>query len=401
MSPAPTPTPRESEHSESKTQSDIRIEEQETVHNEEETSNPEVTQTHNDFVPSPPPSPKTTTTPITITPCPPPVTSQPQTSAPLSTPLIFDSIIPPTTSAEPLVLVNASDAGAKTLGFSTHVSPPISPLRQDDPDMIFGDEEEEDLGGFTYSPFQITTESEDETLVTKGQLKSLHDNIDQLLLSTKASSSESYSKAAVNSLFGTLTKEHSDNIEKMNKSVDASAEVWKTMTEKVDKLTSDTTFFMENFQSSFDSNTPKANEALSGLGSLFKAKKTKLPEVRNGLKTYHEAFQSSISSQITKLQDELATESKIMDSLDIKTEKVKVLNVKLEAAEIQVNDLLSERVVMRSCITNVIGLLSDIIETRDPMITIIARKHLAEKLRPVFAMLHRLEGVSDQGIIPK
>ncbi|CAH1450550.1 unnamed protein product [Lactuca virosa] len=51
---------------------------------------------------------------------------------------------------------------------------------------------------------------------------------------------------------------------------------------------------------------------------------------------------------------------------------------------------------MRSCITDVTGMLWDIIETRDSMITITMRKHLAEKLRPVFAMLHCLEGVSDQ-----
>ncbi|CAH1440253.1 unnamed protein product [Lactuca virosa] len=41
-------------------------------------------------------------------------------------------------------------------------------------------------------------------------------------------------------------------------------------------------------------------------------------------------------------------------------------------------------------------MLSEIIETRDSMITITMRKHLAEKIRPVFAMLHMLEGVSDQ-----
>ncbi|CAH1440939.1 unnamed protein product [Lactuca virosa] len=51
---------------------------------------------------------------------------------------------------------------------------------------------------------------------------------------------------------------------------------------------------------------------------------------------------------------------------------------------------------MQSCITDVTCMLSDILETRDSMLTITIRKHLHEKVRPVFFMLHRLESVSDQ-----
>ncbi|CAI9270859.1 unnamed protein product [Lactuca saligna] len=63
-------------------------------------------------------------------------------------------------------------------------------------------------------------------------------------------------------------------------------------------------------------------------------------------------------------------ESKVMDALFMKIEKVKVLGIKLENVEKKVKDLLSE-------------------------------KHLSEKLCPVFAMLHRLEGVSPQSCDPK
>ncbi|CAI9284802.1 unnamed protein product [Lactuca saligna] len=173
-----TPTPSESED-ESDTQSDIRIEEDypvrneeahneevhdkdvrnedDNLHNEEQISNPEVNQHLNDFVPSPPPSPKMTTTPITIAPCPPPVSSQKQTNIPLSTPLFTDSNVPPTTITKPPVSVNISDTGAKTSGFSTHVSSPISLIFPDDPDMVFRDDDntDESLGGFTYSPSKL------------------------------------------------------------------------------------------------------------------------------------------------------------------------------------------------------------------------------------------------------
>lgn len=107
-------------------------------------------------------------------------------------------------------------------------------------------------------------------------------------------------------------------------------------------------------------------------------------------------FQTSITSQIKKLQDNLAMKSMIMDALAVKTKKVKVLGLKPKNAEKQVKDLLFERAVMRSWISDVTGLLSDIIETRDLMITITVWKHLAKKLRPIFAMLHQLKDVLSQ-----
>ncbi|CAI9304032.1 unnamed protein product [Lactuca saligna] len=96
--------------------------------------------------------------------------------------------------------------------------------------------------------------------------------------------------------------------------------------------------------------------------------------------------------QISKLQDDLQMERKIMDALAIKTEKVKILTVKLENAEKQVNDMVFEKTAMQNYTLDIDGMLLDIIETWDSMITITVRKHLTEKLRHVFVMLHRLEG---------
>lgn len=131
------PTPSASEGSESDTQSEIHVEENDNtrneddsvrnedihIHNKEETSNLEVTQPVNDSVPSPLPSPQPTFILITITPYLPPVSSQPQTSIPISTPMFIDSTVPPTTSTTPLVSVNVSDTGLKH-----QVSQPMSPL---------------------------------------------------------------------------------------------------------------------------------------------------------------------------------------------------------------------------------------------------------------------------------
>lgn len=86
--------------------------------------------------------------------------------------------------------------------------------------MIFRDDgDDDDLGRFTYNPFQIRTESEAEATVSKGQLKVIHKKLDQLLLASKASSSDSYSKATVESLFEHIMKEHAENAAKMNVAV--------------------------------------------------------------------------------------------------------------------------------------------------------------------------------------
>ena len=133
----------------------------------------------------------------------------------------------------------------------------------------------------------------------------------------------------------------------MNKAVDASVTICNETTENVDNLISNATSFMNNFQTSFESNTTKANEVIANLDSSLKVARAKLQKVRTGITTDHEEFKSSISSQISKLQDDLAMEIKIMDSLAIKTEKIKVLTIKLEQAEKQVQDLVTERAVMK------------------------------------------------------
>ncbi|CAI9261830.1 unnamed protein product [Lactuca saligna] len=109
-----SPIPNEEVHNE-----DFRNED-EILHNKENISNPEITQPFNDSVPSPHPSPKTTSIPITITPWP-LVSTQQQTSIPLSIPLFTDSIVPSTTSAPPFVSVNVSDTGANTLGMLSDI----------------------------------------------------------------------------------------------------------------------------------------------------------------------------------------------------------------------------------------------------------------------------------------
>ena len=135
--------------------------------------------------------------------------------------------------------------------------------------MIFGDEDDY-LSGFTYSPFQIRIDDEDEASIMKDKLKSLHATIDQLLLASKASSSKAYSIVAVESILEQVTKEHAANAMTMSKIVSDSADVCKTTTKKLDKLTTETIEFMNGYKTTYNSSTASANQAIHNFGALFK-----------------------------------------------------------------------------------------------------------------------------------
>ncbi|CAI9296982.1 unnamed protein product [Lactuca saligna] len=158
----------------------------------------------------------------------------------------------------------------------------------------------------------------------KGQLKSLHEKIDQLLLASKASSFEAYSITTIKSFSERIMKEHAENDAKLNREVSESADVCKSTTEKVDKLIFETNTFMENYRTTYNNNTTSVNEALQNLGAMLKTEKITLEKICIGLQQDHASFQTSLTLQISKLQDDLAIESKIIDALPRKIEKVKV-----------------------------------------------------------------------------
>ncbi|CAH1453139.1 unnamed protein product [Lactuca virosa] len=77
---------------------------------------------------------------------------------------------------------------------------------------------------------------------------------------------------------------------------------------------------MEDYKNTYNANTVTANKVIQNVGAMFQAEKV-FVELRTTFLSDHEAFQTSIAAKITKLQEELATENKIMDALAIKEEK--------------------------------------------------------------------------------
>ena len=90
-----------------------------------------------------------------------------------------------------------------------------------------------------------------------------------------------------------------------------------------------------------------------------------------------------------------------MDELDRRTAQLKLQTHKLRTANAEINDLKSEREVIRSSVADVHRILLHLIEAHDPLITITIRRHLADKLRPALDILSPIEGVPATEVQPK
>ncbi|KAL7616230.1 hypothetical protein Lser_V15G04372 [Lactuca serriola] len=320
---------------------DDRVE-HEKEHNESEDSNredsPEVIFTKN--VPSPPPSPKHTTAPISITPCSPPVSSQPPTSTPLPPPFFTETTTTTTTttSVGPSVNVNTSDAR-----------------------MFLG---EKDL-------------------------------ISNHFIST------TYFEAAVKGVLDTFVKEHVATLDKANKAVESSTQSCLQATEKVDKLIFDIKTFITEINPAAENNATNENDAIVNLNTSLQKERESIVKLRADIYTNNSAFQESISSRISKFQEDMAVESKIMDQLAIRTTQLKTQSVKLKHAQQELEELKFERTGIKSCVSDVNSLLSNLLVAHDPIHTITIRRHLAEKLLLAIAMSNRIEGVSEVLVLPE
>nr|KAJ0211212.1 hypothetical protein LSAT_V11C400205310 [Lactuca sativa] len=182
---------------------------------------------------------------------------------------------------------------------------------------------------------------DDDAPLTK-HLKAVTDKLDQLLSS---SSANPYSEAALKDLFSIAVKEHDTSISNASKAIDAS------------------TYQCLN-------------------ASLVV-----------------EAFTKDCKDATTKAV--LAVENKVVDELDKRTSQLKVHNLKLHTATQKLNDLKSEREVIRSSVGDVHLIPHHLLDAHDSILTISICHHLAEKLHPALDILSRIEGVSNTVVLPK
>lgn len=137
------------------------------------------------------------------------------------------------------------------------------------------------------------------------------------------------------------------------------------------------------------------------LSSTLQTEREAFSRVHGKLQTDSTEMVAYIVSKVEQLQQDLATENTLMDTLSQKNEKVKVLSVKLSYATKRLDHMELEKVVFQSSVSNINQYLYSLIETRDSMLMVSVCQHLSEKLKPMFAMLNQLQGVLESSGIPK
>nr|KAJ0184979.1 hypothetical protein LSAT_V11C900506550 [Lactuca sativa] len=258
----------------------------------------------------------------------------------------------------------------------------------------------------------MQSNDDDDEPITKRHLKAVNDKLDQLLSS---SSSGAYSDAALKALFSSVVAEHSVTLSAATKAieastsqcqqaslaVDASTKECKDATAKVNKLVSEAHLFLESLQAAAAKNAQIVNASVENLQRSLQSERSNHEAARQAIEEANEMLHADVNERLTQLEAELAVENRIMDELDRRTAQLKLQTHKLRTANVVINDLKSEREVIRSFAVDVHSILLHLIEAHDPIITITVRCHLADKLRPTLDTLSRIESVPVTGVLPK
>ncbi|XP_052627717.1 uncharacterized protein LOC128134244 [Lactuca sativa] len=242
------------------------------------------------------------------------------------------------------------------------------------------------------------SDDDDDELVTKCHLKVVNEKLDQLLSS---SSSGAYSEATLKALFSSVVTEHSATLsaaaeaieastsqcQQAYLAVDASTKECKEATEKVDKLVSEAHLFLDSSHVAATKNAQNVNASVENLQRSLQSERSNPEAARQAIEEANETLHANVNDRLTQMEAELAVENRIMDELDRRTAQLKLQTHKLRTANAKINDLKSEREVIRSSTTDVHSILLHLIEAHDPIITITVRRHLADKLRTTLDIL--------------
>nr|KAJ0188056.1 hypothetical protein LSAT_V11C900503890 [Lactuca sativa] len=332
-------------------------------------------------------------------PSPPPIT------IPIPTPIFTDTTTTTTTTKPDSTVPNPPVTEPPPS--SKHLSP--TPSTETTP-ILGGDDLEFDSTYF--SPYRAQTDDDDDEPVTKRHLKVVNDKLDQLLSS---SSSGAYSDAALKALFSSIIVEHRATLSAIAKAieastsqcqqdslvVDVSTKECKDATAEDDKLVSEAHLFLDSLQAAAAKNAQTVNASVENLQRSLQSERSILEAARQAIEEANETLHANFNERLTQLEAKLAVENRIMDELDRRTAQLKLQTQKLHTANVEINDLKSEREVIRSSSTDVHSILLQLIEAHDPIITITVRHHLADKLRPALDVLSRIEGVPVTGVQPK
>jgi len=251
---------------------------------------------------------------------------------------------------------------------------------------MYGDDEE-DLTAFEATPFKYVIDDESEgSSISKEQFQIRNKKLDTLLGSSSLENVYAENEKIVKESF---------------KAVEHSEKAIKETTAKVEKLQTEAITFMNEYRSSFDSNTEKMNKVIASFRESLQSEKKSLSDLRSNLKLEHSEMVTDVVSKIFTLQKDLAMEAKFLDAHAGKTAKLDTQSVEIKSLKDQLNNLTFGKANFNSSLWDLMNYLQKVIDTNDLVLTPSVRHHLADKLTPVFLLLKQLVSVSGIDPIPK
>nr|KAJ0206608.1 hypothetical protein LSAT_V11C500230710 [Lactuca sativa] len=358
-----------------------------------------------------PPLPPPITIPVSIPPIFPIPATQPSTTIPIHPPILTDTTTTTTTTGTQFTAPNPPVTKPPVTIDPLATSKPLSPTQSTETTHILCGEDLE-FDSTNFSPYRVQSDDDDDEYVIKRHLKAVNEKLDQMLSS---SSSGAYFKAALKALFSSVVTEHSATLSAAAKAieastsqcqqaslaVDASTKECKEATAKVDKLVSEAHQFLDSLQAAAAKNAQTVNASVENLQRSLQSERSDLEAARQAIEAANETLHANVNDRLTQLEAELALKYRIMYELNRRTSQLKLQTHKLGTANAEVNDLKSEREVIRSSAADVHSILLHLIEAHDPIITITIRRHLADKLRSALDILSCIEGVPMTGVQPK
>ncbi|CAI9269411.1 unnamed protein product [Lactuca saligna] len=148
-------------------------------------------------------------------------------------------------------------------------------------------------------------------------------------------------------------------------------------------------------------NAAIVTSSVETLQQTLQSECSKVEAACHAIQQANEAFHANVNECLSQLQADLAMENGLMDKLVRHTNQLKLQTHKLRSAHAEIDDLKSEKEVIRSSAVEVHCILLHLIEGHDPLVTITTRRHLADKLRPALDVLSRIEGVPVVGVQPQ
>lgn len=118
-----------------------------------------------------------------------------------------------------------------------------------------------------------------------------------------------------------LTKANVKFLEESTKAIKAFEQTNSETNAKVEKLSQEVQNYMVGCKTSSNSNTKSLNKVIAWFGNSLQAEKEALSVVRSAMKLDNAEFTTSIVTKIKNFEVDLATENKITDQLDEKTQR--------------------------------------------------------------------------------